>query len=211
VAKGVLYSVNAPKIVASAASDVVAWDQLGCLSPHVIYVEEGTGLSAEQFAEKLASELAQHELTEPRGKVPVAVAASIASRRSFYEVRAAHSVRNPETPRTRLWSSQGSTAWTVVFEDDPLFQLSCLHRFIYVKTVPSLSDALRSADAIRGHVSTVGLAAPEEKAQELATQLARWGAARICPVGEMQNPSLLWRHDGSPALGGLVRWTDWEM
>ena len=46
--------------------------------------------------------------------------------------------------------------------------------------------------------------------EELATQLARWGATRICPLGQMQNPPLTWRHDGRPALGDLVTWTDWE-
>ena len=64
---------------------------------------------------------------------------------------------------------------------------------------------------MRGKVSTVGLAAPEDKMEELATQLARWGVTRVCPLGQMQNPPLTWRHDGRPALGDLVTWTDWEM
>ena len=85
-------------------------------------------------------------------------AATIASRRAFYEVRAAHS------PDTRCWRSKNSTAWTVVYEADPRFQLSCLNRFIYVKGVADLTEALQSADAVRGKVSTVGLAAPEEQA-----------------------------------------------
>jgi hypothetical protein len=51
---------------------------------------------------------------------------------------------------------------------------------------------------------------PEHKLEELATQLARWGATRVCPLGRMQNPPLTWRHDGRPALGDLVLWTDFE-
>ena len=38
----------------------------------------------------------------------------------------------------------------------------------------------------------------------------RWGVARVCRLGLMQEPPLAWRHDGRPALGDLVRWTDWE-
>jgi DDE family transposase/acyl-CoA reductase LuxC len=53
-----------------------------------------------------------------------------------------------------------------------------------------LTEALQSADHVRGKVSTVGLAAPEHKTQELATELAHWGASRICPLGQMQNPPL---------------------
>jgi hypothetical protein len=73
-----------------------------------------------------------------------------------------------------------------------------------------LTAALHGADEIRGKVSTVGVAAPEEKVNEIATRLARWGATRVCPLGQMQNPPLTWRHDGRLALGDLVIWTDLE-
>jgi hypothetical protein len=134
----------------------------------------------------------------------VQVAAAISSRRSIYEVRAAHS------PETQHWCSKGSTAWTVVYEADPRFQLSCLNRFIYVKPVKDLAQALQSADSVRGKVSTVGVAAPEQDLQQLATDLARWGVTRVCLIGQMQAPPLPWRHDGRPALADLVTWTDWE-
>ncbi|HWW00865.1 MAG TPA: acyl-CoA reductase [Candidatus Acidoferrum sp.] len=205
VAAEVLTGFNAKQCAGRAAVDVAAWNQLGCLSPHVIYVQDGGVLSPEKFAELLADAMTEREEIEPRGEPPVAAAAAIASRRSIYEVRAAHS------PDTLHWSSRGSTAWTVVYEADPRFQLSCLYRFVYVKGVKDLAQALQSADSYRGKVSTVGLAVPEHKAQEMATELARWGVSRVCPLGQMQNPPLTWRHDGRPALGDLVRWTDWEM
>jgi hypothetical protein len=199
-----LSSFQAKKSVAHAATDVVAWNQLGCLSPHVIYVEDGGAVAAQNFAEMLAEELAKREEAEPRGEVPAETAATIASRRSFYEVRAANS------PDTRFWSSQNSTAWTVVYEADARFQLSCLNRFVYVKAVADLKTALMNADAVRGKISTVGIAAGEEKSRDLARQLALWGVTRVCPLGQMQNPPLTWRHDGRPALGDLVTWVDFE-
>jgi hypothetical protein len=204
VANGALAGFAARKIVADAATDIVAWNQLGCLSPHVIYVEHGGGISVVQFAEMLAEELARKETTEPRGGLPPEVAATIASRRAFYEVRAAHS------DETRLWRSENSTAWTVVYEADARFQASCLNRFVYVKGTTDLKHTLQSADAVHGKVSTVGLVAPPDCAHEFATQLARWGVTRICPLGQMQNPPLTWRHDGRPAVAELVTWTDCE-
>ena len=204
VASDVLTTFNAPKVVARAAEDVVAWDQLGCLSPHVFYVQSGGGFSAGQFAEQLAVELSRREAAEPRAELSAETAAVIASRRAIYEVRAAHS------PDTHLWQSKGSTAWTVVCEADSRFQLSCLHRFIYVKPVRDIADVLANADTVRGQVSTVGIAVPEHRAGEIATELARWGVTRVCPLGRMQNPPLAWRHDGRPALGDLVTWTDFE-
>jgi Acyl-CoA reductase (LuxC) len=205
VAHEVLRGSRAKKIVLAAADDVIAWNQLGCLSPHVIYVQSGSEVSPEHFAQLLAEELEHREELEPRGEISAQHAAAIASRRGIYEVRAAHS---PEM--TRHFCSKDSTAWTVIFEADARFQLSCLNRFIYVKPVADLKTALENADNVRGKVSTVGIAAPEEKIAELALQLARWGATRICPLGQMQNPPLTWRHDGRPALGDLVTWTDLE-
>jgi hypothetical protein len=206
VAHEVLSGFHTRQIVSRTTDDVVAWNQLGCLSPHVIYVQTGGEVSPEKFAELLADELERREQTEPRGDLPAEHAAAIASRRGIYEVRAAHS---PET--TQHWCSRDSTAWTVVYEADARFQLSCLNRFIYVKPVRDLSEALQYAETVRDQVSTVGLGVPEHKLEELAMQLARWGATRVCPLGRMQNPPLTWRHDGRPALGDLVTWTDMEL
>jgi hypothetical protein len=200
-----LFGSNAKKIVARAADDVVAWNQLGCLSPHVIYVQAGGEVFPEHFAQLLAEELEKREGSEPRGPVSTEEAAAIATRRGIYEVRAAHS---PGT--TQHWRSQDSTAWTVIYEADARFQLSCLNRFIYVKSVTDLTAALQGADAVHGKVSTVGIAVPGDKAPEIVTQLARWGATRVCPLGQMQSPPLTWRHDGRPALGDLIAWTDFE-
>lgn len=205
VAQEVLYGSRAKKIVTAAADDVVAWNQLGCLSPHVIYVQPGGEVAPEHFAQLLAEELERREAIEPRGELPAEQAGAIASRRGIYEVRAAHS---PET--TQHWCSKDSTAWTVVYEADARFQLSCLNRFIYVKAVADLKTLMENADGIRGKISTIGLAAPEEQWDKIGTLLARWGATRICPIGKMQNPPLFWRHDGRPVLGDLVIWTDVE-
>jgi hypothetical protein len=214
VSSVVLTGLHLQRVVARAAADVVAWNQLGCLSPHVFYVQAGGPVSPEKFAELLAEELARREQTEPRGELRAEIAAAIAARRGMYEMRAANSVRNQsvdeELVLTRHWWSKDSTAWSVVYESDPRFQLSCLHRFVYIKAVADLTQALQSADCVRGKVSTVGLAVPEHEMSELATTLARWGATRVCPLGQMQQPPLTWRHDGQPALGELVTWTDFE-
>lgn len=204
VTRVALSAERAPRILADAATDIVAWNQLGCLSPHVIYVQRGGDWTARQFASELAEELERREAGEPRGALPVASAAEIATRRAAYEVRAANS------PATALWQSADSTAWTVVYEDDPAFVLSCLNRFIYVKPARDLSEVLQQAAPVRGQVSTVGLAATELEWPALAMELARWGVTRVCPLGRMQTPPLTWRHDGRPPLGELVTWTDVE-
>jgi len=204
VSREALRGENVAQVVADAAKDVIAWDQNGCLSPHVFYVEERGEVESDRFAELLAVELAQREASMPRGSIPTEAAAVIASRRAIYETLAVHRAD------AKIWQSQPSTAWTVVFEHDVRFKFSCLNRFIYVKPVPDLAAVMQGVDEIRGKVSTVGIAALPEKSRELALHFARWGVPRICPLGQMQNPPLTWRHDGRPALGDLITWTDWE-
>ena len=152
----------------------------------------------------LAGQLEALEKTHPRGRLAAREAAGIAARRSIYEVRAAHS------PDTKMWASSESTAWTVVLETEARFQVSCLNRFVYVKAVRDAQEALQAAEPVRENISTVGLAASGTRAAELAQQFARWGVRRICPLGRMQKPPLGWRHDGRPALGDLLTWSDWE-
>ena len=122
----------------------------------------------------------------------------------MYETLAAH------RGDVKIWASENSTAWTVVFEHEARFRFSPLNRFIFVKPVADVAAVLPGIDELRGKVSTVGMAAPPEKLRELARRFACWGATRICPLGQMQNPPLTWRHDGRPALGDLVTWTDFE-
>jgi len=204
VTREVLQPENTADLVARAADDIIAWDQQGCLSPHVIYVEEKGQVDAETFASQLASELARREAVEPRGPLTTGEAAEIASRRSLLETLATH------RGDVKLWTSPGSTAWTVVYEHDLRFQPSCLNRFIYVKTAPDLAAVLQGIDNIQGKISTVGLAAPPERSKELALRFAREGVLRLCPLGRMQVPPLTWRHDGRPPLGDLVTWVDFE-
>jgi hypothetical protein len=205
LAREALREEEISQVVSKAADDVIAWDQNGCLSPHCFYVEERGGVESDKFAERLAVELANRESVEPRGKISVEESAAIASRRSTYETLAAH------RGDIKVWSSQNSTAWTVVFEHQTRFHFSPLNRFIFVKPVPDVAAVFPGVDELRGKVSTVGIAAPPEKMRELARQLAPWGATRICPLGRMQDPPLTWRHDGRPALGDLVTWTDLEL
>jgi hypothetical protein len=204
ITREVLSRFHAREIASRAASDIAAFDQLGCLSPHLFYVETGGSVTPELFAQFLAEQLAEIESREPRANLPTTAAATISTRRALYQVRAAHH------GETRIWHSENSTAWTIVYEADPRFQTSCAHRFAYVKGATGLEETLQAAASVQGSISTVGLAAIGNRAQELALAFARWGVTRICPLGQMQDPPLAWRHDGRPSLGDLVLWTDWE-
>ena len=205
IQRDMLSRAMAKELAKQAAQDVATWNQLGCLSPHLFYVEKDGAVKPEVFAEMLATEIEAIESTEPRGEVPLGEAADIAYRRDFFELRAAN------TGDVKQWKSDGDTSWTVVYEQDPVYVNSCLNRFIHVKAIENLNEMLRVAEMTRGQVSTVALAAPKNEAEAMVKTLAHWGVTRVCPIGQMQNPPMGWRHDGRPTLGDLVTWTDWEL
>lgn len=64
-------SKNAPleSSATGLADDVVVFDQRGCLSPRVVFVE-GDGARADAFAEALHGHLERLDLSVPRGQVP---------------------------------------------------------------------------------------------------------------------------------------------
>ena len=183
----------------AAARAVSLFDQRGCLSPHVLYVR-GEAL---RYAAGLAGEMARFNAHTPRVALSPAEAAPIMSLREEWRFRAAN-----DPAGHALWHSQGSTAWTVLYDGlDPAFTASPLQRAVYVKPLPD--DLPAALATVRPFVSTVGLwpARTEDAAALAALDL---GASRFCPLDRMQLPPLTWHQDGSPPLSALVRWIDFE-
>ncbi len=138
VSIGVVFADRDGRAAALAARDVSLYDQKGCLSAHDIYVDG----DARDFARRLAREMAVHEDADPRGPISTAEAAALHDMRANYRFRAA------SDPRVEIHESPGSTAWTVIFEDDPWFASSCLNRVVFVKPLPDdLGAALGPASA----------------------------------------------------------------
>lgn len=178
-----------------AARDVSLFDQQGCLSPHCVYVA-GDG---RQFAGWLAEEMAAFDARSPRRALSIGESAELMHLRSGYEFRAA------SDSRVQVWQSEGNTNWTVIYEEEVQFAVSCLNRVVFVKPLPS-GEAMPAALAmVRDSLSTIGLW-PFSAVE--AENWAGYGASRICPLGKAQEPSVYWHHDGGQVLAPLVRWVD---
>lgn len=178
-----------------AARDVSLFNQKGCLSPHDIYVAGDARL----YAMRLAEEMARHETLDPRLPISTAETAEIADTRANYRFRSASDIR------VQIWESQGSTAWTVIYEEDSWFAASCLNRVVYVKPLPeNPSEAIGPA---LGWLAAVGIwpATPEN-----AEKAALLRPSRICSLGQMQLPPVTWHQEGRQILAPLVRWVDFD-
>jgi len=179
--------------------DIALWDQLGCLSPLVIFVvAPSERAAASEFGAALARALEDAEARWPRGAIEPEAAAAIASQRSEAQMRASLG-RN-----VQLHASEG-TSWTVVVEDDASVRPSPLHRFVRVVPVRSI-DALRGALAPYGsHLAGVALAGFGDEEAMLARALLSLGASRVCAPGRLQAPPLDWPRDNQTLLLSMAR------
>lgn len=193
-----------PGLAERAAYDVSLFDQQGCVSPHVIYVERGGAVPPEGFAERLAEAMAAFERAMPRGRLAVEEASAIQQARTEAELRELR-----EEP-VRLFASPGGTAWTVIYEDDPAFVPSCLNRVIRVKPLTDAGELANLIRPVSRYLQTVGTAMSRERRDRLASSLASLGVCRICAIGEMPHPPLSWHHDGGFSLLPLLSWTSIE-
>jgi hypothetical protein len=197
-------SGDAAGSAAQAALAVATFDQQGCVSPHLFYVEEGGSRSPAEWAGELAGAMRELEVELPRGQLAPGEAAAIRQLRG--EVEFAQLAGTG----VELHASVGGTGWTVIHDPDPAFEASCLNRVVRVKPVAELMEVVEHARPIAPVLQSVGVAGPAERMEPLADALALLGASRITPLASLPWPPPTWHHDGSPPLRALVRWCDWE-
>jgi hypothetical protein len=205
VAKEAMTEDNLPQLARAAAFDASVYDQQGCLSPHVFYVEEGGQLGPRKFAAALAEAMAAYQARVPSGRLSVQEAAEVVKFRSGYEFAAA------SDRRIAVWTSppgDAASGYAVIYDDNPAFVASCLNRTVLVKPADGYKRVLEAIQKFAPRISTVGIAPMNERALAFAGELARMGVPRVCPIGQMQRPPLTWHHDGRPNLADLVNWTD---
>jgi hypothetical protein len=195
---------NAHELARQAAYDIVLYDQQGCLSPQLIYVEAGGKISPREFTGLLAEALAEWEHTLPRGNISQEASVTIRQVRDQAEWQALAG------KDVALHTSPNGTAWTAIYDADPTFAPSPLYRTIRVKPLVSLMKIHELLTPWRPHLEAVGVADDATCHDQLAELLGQVGASRICPIGAMQTPPLSWRHGGRPRIADLVRWVEVE-
>ncbi|MFI5444444.1 acyl-CoA reductase [Polaromonas sp. UC242_47] len=202
VARQALDARKAIRTVQQAAYDVMRYDQQGCYSPHVFYVERGGKISPEEFSRYLAHELSALEKKYPRRTLSLSEAADLAGWRQAEEFQSL----SPDGPDVA-----GEGDWTVVYNNSLLpLSPSALNRSIRVVAVDHWADVIPLIAPHRALLQTVGVAAAPRELFEIAEQLGRAGVTRICALGQMTSPEAGWHHDGRCSLLDLVQMVDIE-
>ncbi|MFZ5827691.1 MAG: acyl-CoA reductase [Bacillota bacterium] len=188
-----------PETAERLALDVAMYDQQGCVSPHMAFVERGGPLSPGEFARACAEALERLQAEMPRGRLTLEEAAALRAARDEAEFTA-----------DACHLSPGDLAWAVLHHEAAAFLPSPLNRLLRTYAVDSLEEVVALVAPHGSLLQTIAFAGPDERGLALAEALGRLGASRVTPVGQAQQPHPLWRHDGRPTAADLVRWVDME-
>jgi len=182
--------VEAAGIAKALALDLCAWDQSGCLSPQVLFVE-GDVERATVVAEAVCAALPEVERALPMGALEVWARGA---RERFVRARMVEA----EVLRA-------ATGAILLVHDEPgPLEPGCGARVLVVRPTPDLKGLVASLEAASPHLQSLGVAGLDAAGQrKLLAQLRPHGLNRLCALGEMQRPELCWIHDGIGSMAPL--------
>lgn len=203
VAREALDSRRAPALARLAAHDAARYEQQGCYSPQMLFVERGGRVSPAEFARHVAQELAALAHRHPRRTLSPAESASITAWRSAQEMGAL------KGPAELL--GEPTDSWSVAHVEAPEdLSPTGLNRTLKLVSVDSLDEIPALVAPYRNFLQTAGVAAAPERLFQLAEQLAEVGVTRIAPFDRMTAPEAGWHHDGRFSLLDLITLTEIE-
>ena len=180
---------NADEIVQLLARDVTLFEQLGCLSPHHVFVQGDSDI-AFRFAERLGDALGElAERLPPPAALELEDAAALRSGRETARWRsiAGEPVRMIEGP---------GLSWTVIFDRDaPLIPSPGL-RCVRVSAIGDPHDLRARLDTASGRIEGFAVAANDADDSRVRELLRKMGVSYVAQPGAMQSPPLTWRHGG---------------
>lgn len=198
VAREVADNVEAAgRTAALLAQDVAMWDQRGCLSPQLCFVEGDRDI-AQRFAARVARAL------EPLAEQLPPAAPSPAERLALRRFRDDAEWRGLGGEPVTLFAAADDAAGTVVVESDAALRPSPLCRTLRVQPLADAGALSALLAPARAQLEGAGLAAPPHRWAGIADGLGAAGVHRVCEIGAMQRPPLDWRQGGRPRVGDWV-------
>jgi len=179
------------------ADDVLRFDQRGCLSVQVAYVDAALP-EIHQFANLLELAMAAHREKYPRQHSSLSESGQV---RNFREVMR---YRQANGEAVKLWESPQSTEWTIALDATSTFLPGPLNGTIVLHPL-SADFTSQTLGAEYKHLSTLAI---HPFTDTCIARMNHIAPPRICALGKAQEPTIFWNHDGMKALNTLVRWRD---
>lgn len=182
------------------ARDVALFEQLGCLSPHQIFVLSSDEGAARDFAVRMAAALEGIGKSMPRAKLPIGDAAEIRGLRERARWRAIAG------GTVELFESR-DLEWTVVFErrvdkSEP-FKISPGFRTVHVAAVRDFVEFRGCLAGMAGRIEAMAVVGGESG--DVTSTITEMRIPYLCAPGEMQSPPLDWAHSGGAFLEAILR------
>lgn len=196
-----LTDARATETAAEVAAAVAVFDQRGCVSPQIIYVEESGEVCVSDFIERLATAFGDLETRLPGGELGEEEASTMQQLRGAAELLAA-------SGGGEIYHGGTEATWTVILETEVEPIVPCGGRVVRVVSLADYRELPRLLEPLRGHLQTLGVAGFEERFEALAGQCGRVGITRVVPFGSVPFPPPWWYHDGRGALADLVHWVE---
>ena len=174
-----------PEIAAAAAREILAYEQLGCLSPQAYLCRDQAG--CEKFSALLAAALAEQRQRQP---MPPLTFDEAALRQHFQQAAAARGEKILSGTNREYLIISGAT------------QLETGPAHAAISVLPGWE--IPNAATWQNKLSALSHSSP--LAPEVIAYFTNLGVSRFCKTGALQNPPLAWHHDTRPRLADLVRW-----
>lgn len=195
--KLVLDKKKSEDLAKQAAMSVIYYDQQGCFSPQLFFVENNGQTSPREWAILLASKLQTYHKRYPLRNLSIEEAYY---RTNFYEAKMWDDHWEVFVPEDR--------SWIVTYGEEPLLEPTPLSRVVQVIAIDhweNLSAIIREKSQV---LQTVGIAAPTDELFEIASKWGALGITRVTSLDKMIHLHAGWHQDGYSFLKELVRMVD---
>ncbi|MDH5589068.1 MAG: hypothetical protein OEZ65_00455 [Gemmatimonadota bacterium] len=189
------------RVVTEVAGSVAFFDQRGCVSPHVVYVEDGGSTSPSRFAALVAGALDAVGRALPIGDMDEIEVSAVQQLRGTAEMLSAAG-KGVELHTGR------AASWTVVLDPGHDLNDACVGRVVLVRPVADAGEVPALVAPRGAYLQTAGVAGCGTRTAGLAEALARVGVTRVTDFGGVAFPPPWWLHDGEGPLRALLRWTE---
>ncbi len=179
---------------AGVVDDVAIWDQRGCLSPQVCFIE-GSLDDARAFARRVQAGLSGASEVLPPARMEVG---EILDERRF---RDRAEWRGFAAGETDLYAVDGPPgAGSIAIEREFRLESTPLHRCLRVVAVDDLARVAALLAQNPARIEAAGVAASPQRFEEIAHALHSAGLGHVVPLGTMQKPDLSWRQGNRPRI-----------
>lgn len=187
-------SLADPRIAAGLALDIAAYDQRGCLSPQVVWLDGKASRGARHdFLRALDAALTERQRTLPRGPLGAGTAAA----QMQWRATAAIEGELIEAPDH-----------AIAYDAAARLPQGPQSRNILVRECQSLQELSANVSRFGIHLKQIGFAGDAGDLRQLPAALAADQAPRICSIGTMQTPPFDAYCEGLDPANGLLKWIE---